>query len=616
MFPRSLLIAALAFGLATTATVVPAVFTIDEDNYLVNVLGLREGRLTVPGTDGLPPSSELLYFDPTGPWRTVSSTPVTSTAPPLYAPLALPFATLGWRGLVAMQTLSFLAVALVVFAYARLHATAPATPWLAAAAFALGGYSIEYAQGLWPHMLSAALTTSAVYFAARLRLRHGAGGTSGGDSDGGGAATLAIAFAAGLAAGLATGLRYQNIVFAGGVGLGVLLLTPRRRLPASFLYAAGVALPLAVSSLLNHLRLGSWNPISKGPGYLSFTERPRLHGFFGDTLLMAWARVVDYGARPSLEGSDHAAYMVRDPTAGAWLIASAVKKAWLQSAPWFVLALVACAGAWLLMLRRRSAGALTTAAADGELRAIALILFPVVGMFSAAGVWRTDGLGFNQRYFLELVPLAAVAFAWSLDRLRPERPWLLTGVLAGTAIAGLALLRPPGDPVRTLTLQRAPLAIAVLLLALWLLHRLRPGFPGRWLTVLTGVALGWALAAHLGDDLRASRALRHRNLYLLRTYERALPPPPTPAALVAWWGTKDAAGPLQIDRDLVILDARNDHGESLPEMIDALLAGGRRVLVVVDGFPPRELSTALAGRDVTVRNDASPMLVEVSEPKG
>jgi hypothetical protein len=613
VLPRSLLITALVAGLALSVTVVPAVFTIDEDNYLVTVLGLREGRLSVPGTEGLPPSPELLYFDPSGSVRAVESTPVASTAPPLYAPLALPFATLGWRGLVALQTLSFLALVMIVFAYARLHATSPSTPWLAAAAYALGGYSIEYAQGLWPHMLAAALTTGAVYLAAQLRLRSGTDGNGAGGAGGGAAAVLGLAFGAGLAAGLSAGLRYQNVFFAGCVGLGVLLLTPRRRFRASLLYAAGVALPLASSSLFNYFRLGSWNPISKGPGYLSFTERPRLHGFTGDTLLMAWARVVDYGTRPSLAGTDHAAYMFRDPAAGAWLIGSAVKKAWLQSAPWIVLALAAGAGAWLLLLWRRRAG---TTTADRELRAIALIVFPVIGMFSAAGVWRTDGLGFNQRYFLELVPLAAVAFAWSLDRLKLERTWLLAGALAGTAIGGIALLRPPGDPVRALALLRVPLVIAALLLVLWLFHQVRPTATGRWVTVLAGGALGWALAVHVGDDLHASRGLRRQNLFLRGVYGQALPPPPAPSALVAWWGLKDAAGPLQIDRDLVILDAHNDRGESLPEMIDALLADGRRVFVIINGFPPQVLSAALAGRVVVSVREAAPVLVEVSAPRG
>jgi hypothetical protein len=43
-----------------------------------------------------------------------------------------------------------------------------------------------------------------------------------------------------------------------------------------------------------------------------------------------------------------------------------------------------------------------------DLRAISLIIWPTLVLFSLAGYRRNDGICFNQRYFLELVPLAAV----------------------------------------------------------------------------------------------------------------------------------------------------------------------------------------------------------------
>src|SRR3954468_5568557 len=165
---KALAVALLALGLVLSATVVPGVFTTDDNNYLINVLELRRGRLTLANTEGLTPSRELLAFDP-GPWtRAVTSTPVGSSAPPLYALLALPFSWLGWRGLVALNTLAYLAATAMIFAYARRYATDPSTPWIAAAAFALGGFVIEYAQGVWPHALSIALCTAGIFTAGRL----------------------------------------------------------------------------------------------------------------------------------------------------------------------------------------------------------------------------------------------------------------------------------------------------------------------------------------------------------------------------------------------------------------------------------------------------------------
>src|SRR5262245_53031657 len=109
---KALLVALIVLGAALSSTVVPGIFTVDENNYLVNVLALQRGRVTLANTDGLSPSRELLFFDPTNRSRVVTSTPVGSTAPPLYAFLALPFSFFGWRGLTALNTVSYLATTL------------------------------------------------------------------------------------------------------------------------------------------------------------------------------------------------------------------------------------------------------------------------------------------------------------------------------------------------------------------------------------------------------------------------------------------------------------------------------------------------------------------------
>lgn len=121
----------IGLGLFLSLAVVPGIFTIDENNYLVNVVALRQGHVTVANTAGLPPSQELLFFDP-GPWsRSVPSTPVASTAPPLWAFIALPFSFGGWRGLVALNTLAFLATVAMVFFFTRTYSTESRTCWVA-----------------------------------------------------------------------------------------------------------------------------------------------------------------------------------------------------------------------------------------------------------------------------------------------------------------------------------------------------------------------------------------------------------------------------------------------------------------------------------------------------
>ncbi|HEX2678452.1 MAG TPA: hypothetical protein VHM19_17490, partial [Polyangiales bacterium] len=244
---------ALAFAACVLlVTAVPGVFSVDDDNYLVTVTALQRGQLHVVGTEGLPPSRELLFFEPATRFREVTATPVYSTAPPLYAFMAWPFAWFGLFGLIALNVLAYCATGALVFAMTRRLSQQPRTPWLALGIFMLCTYSIEYAQGLWPHMLAVALTTAAANAAMRARAE-------------GGARDAAVS---GLCAGLAIGTRYQNLALALLIGAGAVLWgTKRARIAAGF--TAGLALPLMAASTINALRLGTWNPVSKGPWYIT-----------------------------------------------------------------------------------------------------------------------------------------------------------------------------------------------------------------------------------------------------------------------------------------------------------------------------------------------------------
>jgi 4-amino-4-deoxy-L-arabinose transferase-like glycosyltransferase len=575
--PRALLLALAALGALLTLTVVGGAFTVDEANYLSTLAALRQGRLTVPGTEGLPPSAELLWFDPQAHVRRVEATPVAPTAPPLYAPLALPFSLAGWRGLVALQTLSYLATIALVFAYARRDRD-DAAGWTAAAVFALGGYSLDYAQGVWPHMLSVALATGAALLAVRVR-------------DG---QRWLWAAAAGLLIGVATGVRYQNVVFAFGLGLGVFLFAPRRW-AASLAYGGGFALPLAVSSAINRLRLGSWNPVSKGAHYFSVSgQGGEGGGSLGEAMVMAWARVVDYAQRPPLAGVA-SAYLSPHPESGAYVLGGVVKKAWLQSSPWLVLALAALLAAWL---GARGGGRGPAAALRRrELRALSLIVFGVLAAFALAGATRTDGWSYNQRYFLELVPLAAVAFAWTLGEAARRWRAMALGGLGGVLLAAAVLVRSPAAPTRHLAILYLPLALAALLLLVALVPLVaRRRNVNRALALTAGLALGWALGIHLGEDWTASRAIRARHQQRFATVD---PLVPEGSALLAFWGNKDAFAPWFLGRDVVVVDPFADRGETAGELTTALLASGRRVFVLAP-FPRPILDSAVGDRRLRV----------------
>jgi hypothetical protein len=576
---RAVLPAVLAaLGALLLVTAIPGVFIIDEPSYLATVTGLRDGTLAVPGTAGLPPSPELISFDAAAPSRVVTSTPVYSSSPPLYAPFALPFAAAGLYGLIALQVLAFLVTAYLVFAFTRRETGDARLAWLALATFVLAGFTIEYAQAIWPHVLSVMFAMLAVDLASRLR----------------GGATLWLAPLAGACAGLATGMRYQNVALAAMIAVSLVWCARGRRARAALAFALGCAVPLAASAAMNAHRFGSWNPVSKGPSYhVAYASFPRTRSVVeiaGDAVASSWSRIVDYSTWPDHKDAFHKAIMPKDPDTGVFVLHGALKKALLQSAPWVIIPLVAMGLAW----RRRGAG---PPERRRELRALSLVVGGVLGMFALFGYTRMDGWCFNQRYLLELVPLFAIGLAMALDAWRPRWRDLAIGAAAAAVVAVAIYQLEPSTSARQLLLMKLPILLAAAVAASWLLARagrVRLAVAGGVL----GAALGWAAAVHVGDDLRASRFLRASNARWLARFRDTVPAEP-PAAVFVYSGLRDGLAPLTLERDLVIVDPWVDGGEDAPRMRDALLAQGR-VVYIVRQMPSAILASLVEGRRVII----------------
>lgn len=573
--PRSrllwLVLGLLPLGIVLFVTIVPGVFTIDENNYTATVRALRAGGLMVPGTQGVTPSLELAAFDPISRYRQPVS-PVSSSVPPLYAFLATPFSFLGWKGLFLVNIVAFLASTVAVFAAAGAVSGRRETPWIAAGLFLLGGYGVEYAQGVWPHMLSATIAATGFFLACRARRDDSA---------------LKAALA-GFLTGLAVGIRYQNIVFAFAVGLGLLLLS-RARLRLAPAFALGVALPILACSFLNHERLGTWNPISKGKGYLTTGLTRPVSRILLEAPSVLYVKVLDFSAHPPLSDPvlEIQAFWRPDPRTGVLVFFGAIKKAWVQSSPWILLGLVALIFAWLPGMVHP---------ARDDLRAAGLVVACVLGAFAIAGIERHDGVCFNQRYFLELVPLLAVVVALAVEKGLPApaavgtaaRAAALAG--AGTVVFVVGLLRlRPDSLVRQYTTMGLPVLLAGGLVLFWFLRRdARPDASatrgGGALVVALSASLAWAAAIHLGEDVPAARLARGEKLRIFE-YGRRLLPAEGPVALIAYRGATEAFGPLQLERDLVILDAWADRGLTTATLTDEYLAKGRRVFLLANGFP-------------------------------
>jgi hypothetical protein len=547
-----LILLLIAFGFVLTLTIIPGVFIIDEDNYLVTVVGLRHGTLSVPGTEGLTPSRELVSFDPEASRRSVSSTPVYSLVPPAYAFLALPFSYAGWRGLVFLNILSFLAAIYLVFRYVELIAHQRASPWIASILFAVGGYCIEYAQGLWPEMLSVFLCTAAVFLSLQARKKD----------------SLLHALIAGLFMGIATGVREQNIFFAGCVGLGLFVFSTRR-FRISIAYAMGVAVLLAIIATLNFYRLGLWHPFPKVMAYTQEVSATAVASSLLEPLRVFWSKVVDYPSYGPTSDHIKSGLYQWEAASRTVLMNGIVKKSLIQSSPWIGLTLVAMIVAWFT---RRS-----KASADRkEIQLLGLIVVPTLLMFSAAGFNRTDGLSFNQRYFLELIPLCAIALSLYLDRAALKTAPMAIGILSGITLVVLALILP-SEVLSHIGQRYVPMLLAFIFILVWYIPN-----DQRMTALVLGICIGWAFFFHLETDLVGSRFRRAINETRYESLKKIVP---DHSALFTYWGNKDAAGPLQLAKDVVILDVWADNGHDAKMLEEELRTRGRRIFILENNMP-------------------------------
>ena len=547
-----LLVLLFVLGVLLILTLIPGVYIIDEDNYLSSVLALRQGQFAVPGTENLTPSRELVYFDPEARRRDVSSTPVSPLTPPLYAFIALPFSLLGWPGFFLVSCLSLLVVGFVVFKFVQAHTGHRLTPWIACIALLLGSYCLEYAQGAWPHMLSMALCMAGFVLCSK----------------GCQSQRVALVASAGIVLGIAVGVREQNVVFAAGVG-ATILFTQSRRFISAMSYGAGVGILLMVISLINLARLDIFHPFPKMFAYLSNLSQTGTSNAF-EPFQVLWAKVVDFSYHAKLDQP----FMYRAPGSGAMFVGGVMKKAWLQSSPWIGLSLSALLISWRIPSRGLSQ-------TQDQLRKISLVVFPVLLLFAFAGFARHDGMSFNQRYFIELLPLVAISLALILDGFEMKTTPLIIGFFAGTLFVFLAL-HAPSPFIKNMAQLKVPLILAALLIGGTYLYR----FHRSILSISLGACLGWAVAIHVGTDLPASRSRRADNLDRFKIYSRVVP---NHSAFFTYWGNKDAAGPLQLDRDVVILDLHADDGETAPQLVKELLAQKRRVFVLLIDVPEKTI---------------------------
>ena len=115
---------------------------------------------------------------------------------------------------------------------------------------------------------------------------------------------------------------------------------------------------------------------------------------------------------------------------------------------------------------------------------------------------------------------------------------------------------------------------------------------------------------HLGTDLVASQLKRDGNLRRTRVLASVVP---EDAALIAYWGNKDAAAPLLFTREIIILDTWADDGQDAPKLIRELFRRHRRVFVLNEGQTLQRLEHITAGSESTVNDRTDVPLLELHQ---
>jgi hypothetical protein len=437
----------------------PGVLSIDEVTYLAMTRSLvKAGSLGIENGVGLSSSIELEW----GLVRHVGGR-LVAQYPEGFAFVTAPFyALFGIGGLYVAQTIAFFGTVLACRRLARLVLRKNGTALLAAMIYACATFAWGYGAAIWPHALTALLTTTAMHEAlaalgeprpGRARQRQ---------------------LLSGLLVGVATTLRLDAAFM-----LPALLLVPALAAPsgvasegppaaparssttfggaalASCPTRAGVpalatlvgTLPAwAFLSLTNHAKFGTWQPLSYGPWHPADSNTGLSRyvplGVAGLVALVAahviaprWRRLdrrhaavaagcvalallvpaVREAARRELEGlyalvidlrsrdmSWAEPGLSRSPR-GAMIYIGALKKSLVQSCPFLPLALFSLAA-------RSSDGA-----SRRRKLAITVPVLVYVGVLSFLG-WH-GGLSLNLRYFGPILPFVAVLAADGIVRL-------------------------------------------------------------------------------------------------------------------------------------------------------------------------------------------------------
>ena len=523
----AMVFAALALAAVIMAMLAPpGPFIVDGGVYLDMARAMAEdGSLAVAGNGGVAGAPALTKH-----LTHAVGGAVYPQYPSGYALLAAPFyAALGVHGLMLMNALAFVACAWLTFRITMDLFHDEAVSVGAALIFLLAGFASSYAFSIWPHMVSLTGSLGAVFCAIR-----GARATP---------RNAAVWFlATGALIGVGVNIRIDTIlVFAVLFFWLRLFARPTDRLAPLWL-TLGAAPALLLAAWLNHLKFGTFSPISYGPGTgnssidaytpiivgggallgLAWLVNPQAIAAqsvrrFGLTtmlaaggalalaaLMLAWPFVSKtlYGAYVLVINLQaHNAYHqdgVELNAYGQLMFWGYPKKALIQSLPYLPLMLVP--------LWRFFRGA--------HVEAVSLCLLAIAApvAFYSLKQWHGGG-SYNMRYFLPALPFIAMLCAVTLREAAAlattvkRQDLLLAAVLAGFGFFAMQTLGRATPALYAPAALYPQWALALTLAVVAGIYLIRPGTAtARALLIAGAAALSYSVFLSVDDEASTEKA--------------------------------------------------------------------------------------------------------------
>lgn len=498
----------------------PGPFAIDESVYIAMADAMAaRGDLAIQSDGGVEGAPSMLYalsgYGADG--------RVYPQYPAGYAYLAAPFYAVGGvTGLIFLNAVAGLASIFLTYTIAkRLYRDEEAALW-SAGLLTTATYFSTYAFAVWPHMLTLAILLGAAALASdaadRSRINH-----------------LRLALSGALIGAAAT-VRVDSVIYFASIFAWLrLYAAPGNRLSAVSFFA-GAAPVLALAAWFNSVKYGIASPVSYGRpsdyetvrGYaplaaaaivgagalmifdidklrqraqsLALTNKAQrlLYAVAAAALVLFWRPLSTLAHHfwtllfdlQAFDGDYFHDVLTRDAK-GFLTTFGLPKKAFFQSMPFFLIAIVAVAGFLRGKNTRATAFCLLFAAA------------PIV--FFGVKQWH-GGYALNMRFFFAAIPfltiLSAAAITHLARRARDARKTVLLGALAG--FAGLSAVQTtifamaPEYAVAGVTYPQ--LGVALILGGLCCVHAVaaKPALL-RALLAVAGVSIGAASASSIGD---------------------------------------------------------------------------------------------------------------------